>query len=261
MQKEKIYDELISIVIPVYNAAPFLKRTLECIQGQTFKNWELLLIDDASTDNSVEIVKQWILEQKNENKYVYLLQNERNLGPAYSRNRGILAARGRYLVYLDADDYWDISKLEKQYRFMKEKDCVFSFTGYEFADKDGVRSGRVVHVPKQISYEEALTNTTISTITVMFDQGKISKELLLMPENCKREDTATWWNILKNGYIAYGLDEALSVYCRHKGSHSSNKLKAILGTYSMYRKQEGMGFRKTMCHMWKYMIRAVKRRL
>ncbi|MGN0505873.1 MAG: glycosyltransferase family 2 protein [Lachnospiraceae bacterium] len=261
MQKEDYQAGLVSIIVPFFNSALFLARTLNCIKNQTYRQWELILVDDASTDGSASLAEKWIEESSENVQQVCLLKNEQNMGPAFSRNRGIRAAHGRYLVYLDADDYWEVDKLEKQYHFMREKDCAFSFTGYEFAGKDGIRNGRVVHVPERITYEEALTNTTISTITVMFDRSRIPDELLFMPEHCQREDTATWWKILKNGYTAYGLDEALSVYCRHKGSHSSNKLKAVLGTYRMYREQEGLGGKKTMVCMLKYIYGAVKRRL
>lgn len=260
--KEKYEQELISIVIPVYNAAPFLNRTLSSVRRQTYKNWELLLVDDGSSDGSVRLLEQWKQkqEQTGQKNRIGILKNGQNKGAAFSRNRGIRAARGRYLVYLDADDYWEAEKLEKQYRFMQEQGCAFSFTGYEFADREGTRNGRVVHVPQCLSYREALSNTVISTITVMFDREKLPEELLLMPEDCQREDTATWWKILKNGYLAYGLDEALSVYCRHRGSHSANKLRAVFGTYRMYRKQEKLGIVNAMKYMIPCVLGAVRRR-
>lgn len=261
MQEEKYQDNLISIVIPVYNAALFLPRTLASVRKQTYPNWELIFVDDASTDSSVEWIEQQISIWNNLPNSVCLLKNKQNRGPAFSRNKGQSVAHGRYLTYLDADDYWQAEKLERQYQFMKEKNCAFSFTGYEFVGRDGIRNGRVVHVPRQISYKEALTNTVISTITVMFDRKKIPECLLHMPEECPREDTATWWNILREGYTAYGMDEALSVYCRHSGSHSSNKLKAVLGTYQMYRVQEGFGTMQTVSYMARYLYGAVKRRL
>ena len=162
---------------------------------------------------------------------------------------------------ISADDIWDKNKLEKQLKFMKEKNCAFSFTGYEFANEQAIRNGKVVHVPNEISYKEALKNTTISTITVMFDRGKIPTNLLLMPENCTREDTATWWKILKHGYIAYGLDEALSVYRRHSNSYSSNKWKAVLGTWNMYRVQEQMSVVTSARYLFFNLWNAVKRRV
>ncbi len=250
-------EGLISIVIPVYNAAPFLQDTIRTVKEQTYPEWELIFVDDASTDESLQLLQKF----QEDNQRIEILSLPENGGPAAARNAGIRKAKGRYLVYLDADDVWDKDKLKKQLAFQKEKDCAFSFTGYEFADETATRNGKVVHVPRSISYEEALQNTTISTITVMFDRTKIPTELLLMPENCQREDTATWWNILKHGYTAYGLDEPLSVYRRHAGSHSANKLKAVIGTYRMYREQEQMGFFKTIRYMMKYIYGAVKRRL
>lgn len=260
---EEWKNELISIVVPVYNAVPYLKDTFRSIQQQTYENWELLLVDDASTDNSVELIMQEIStwEASTGKNNIRLYCQKENQGPATARNIGIHYAKGRYLVYQDADDVWDKNKLEKQLAFQKERNCAFSFTGYEFADETAKRNGKVVHVPEQITYREALKNTTISTITVMFDCTKIPQELLLQPENCQREDTATWWKILKQGYIAYGLDEPLSVYRRHAGSHSSNKFKAVWGTWRMYREQENMGFFKTMGYMLNYIYGAVKRRL
>lgn len=257
--QEKFTEGQISIVIPIYNAASYIEDALASIKEQTYSNWEVILVDDKSTDESLQILENWT--QENGPDKIRLLKNEKNSGPAYSRNQGIKAAKGQYLVYLDADDVWDKTKLEKQLAFMKEKRCAFSFTGYEFADENAVRNGKVVCVPQQIVYEEALKNTTISTITVMFDREQIPTEILLMPENCQREDTATWWNILKHGYTAYGLDEPLSVYRRHAGSHSANKVKAVLGTYRMYREQEHMGFFKTMGYMLNYIYGAVRRRL
>ena len=259
--KEKRKNDLISIVIPVYNAAPYLKETIRTIEEQTYPNWEVIFVDDASTDESLQILQKY-KESKKENKQrIEILTLQKNKGPAAARNAGVSAAQGRYLVFQDADDIWDKDKLKKQLEFHKEKDCAFSFTGYEFADETAVRSGKIVHVPEEIRYKEALKNTTISTITVMFDRTKLSEQLLQMPEDCQREDTATWWNILKHGYVAYGLNEPLSVYRRHAGSHSSNKWKAVKGTWRMYREQEKLTLPKAAYCMTFNLMNAVKRRV
>lgn len=270
--KSQWKKDLISIVIPVYNAAPYLERALDSVLNQTYTEWELALFDDGSLDNSREVIIRWLAhnafyESKQKNTFtngkhqIHLLGDEINHGAAYARNKGNSITSGQYLVYLDADDFWTLDKLEKQYHFMKEKGCAFSFTGYAFANAKGVRTGKEVHVPATITYAEALTNTTISTITVMFDRGQIPTELLWMPEDCEREDTATWWKILKRGYVAYGLDEIMSVYCRHRDSHSANKVKAVLGTYRMYRVQEKLNVLQAITCMMKYVYGAVKRRL
>ena len=255
-------ENLISIIVPVYNAAPFLYRMLDSICCQTYKQWELILLDDASTDNSLEILQQWkqTWERKIDNEII-LISHTKNQGPAATRNEGIRLAKGRYLAYLDADDYWEKEKLEKQWKFMKKTGCIFSFTGYEFANKNGMKTGKVVYAPEKLTYQDALKNTIISTITVMFDRGQISESLLLMPEDSKREDTATWWNILREGYVAYGIKEPLSVYCRHRGSHSANKLKAVYGTWQLYRKQERLSLFDTLRYMSGYLHSAISRRL
>ncbi len=256
-------EQLISIVIPVYNAASYLPDTIRSVEKQTYTDWELICVDDASTDESLSLLydckKKW--EQEGKQNKIKVFSLPKNQGPAVARNTGIRVAKGRYLAFLDADDIWDSKKLEKQYQFLTKHDYAFTFTGYEFADKTAKRNGKVVHVPHQIKYQEALKNTTISTITVLFDRSKIPDTLLFMPEDCAREDTATWWKILRNGYTAYGLDEALSVYRRHKASHSSNKWHGVKGTWNMYRRQEGFSILKSARYMSVNLLRAVKRRL
>ena len=258
---EEKQNDLISIVVPVYNAAPYLKETIRTIEEQTYPNWEVIFVDDASTDNSLQILQQYKESIKENKKRIEILSLPKNQGPAAARNAGVQAAKGRYLVFQDADDIWDKNKLKKQLEFQKEKDCAFSFTGYEFADETAARNGKIVQVPEEIRYEEALKNTTISTITVMFDRTKLPEELLRMPEACQREDTATWWNILKHGYVAYGLNEPLSVYRRHAGSHSANKWNAVKGTWRMYREQEKLAVPKVVYYMTFNLINAVKRRV
>ena len=250
-------NDLISIIVPVYNAEKYLSATIQSICAQTYQNWELILVDDASTDGSLQVLREY--EQSIPNLHVIAMK--KNGGPAAARNRGVLAAKGHYLVYQDADDLWHPEKLQKQYEFTKDHQYAFTFTGYEFADEDGTPNGKVVHVPASIQYEEALKNTTISTITVMFDTTQIPQELLMMPVGIRGEDTGTWWQILRNGYTAYGLDECLSIYRRYAGSRSSNKLKAVWGTWRLYRKQEKMNMLRAGYYFVGYVLRAVKRRV
>lgn len=264
-----LIDELVSIIVPVYNARPYLPQMLESIVSQTYAAWELLLIDDCSQDGSYEYLNEWS-DQWNANKMndtrerfqsITLLKNAKQSGPAASRNEGLKKAKGRYLCFLDADDYWQAEKLKKQLAFMRKESLAFSFTGYEFANQNGVRNGKVVHVPKMMNYRQALKNTTISTITVMLDRCKVKDELIMMPLNVQGEDSATWWQILKNGYVAYGLDECLSVYRRHENSLSSNKLLAVKGVWDKYRKVEKMGLIDSAYCFMIYAVRAVLRRI
>lgn len=252
--KEK---ELVSIVIPVYNASSFLMDTIKSIQDQTYKNWEAIFVNDCSKDNSVEIIKKALKKDKR----IKLIENKINSGAAISRNNGIDIATGRYICFLDADDKWHNEKLEKQVKFMKEKKCEFSFTGYQFADENCIPNGAIVNIPEIINYKKALKNTTIWTSTVMFDMEILSKEKIYMP-NVKSEDTALWWRLLRtNVQNAYGLNETLSYYRRTNGTLSSNKLKAIKRIWNLYRKNEKLNIIQSIYFFIFWAFNAVRRRI
>lgn len=250
-------NELISIIVPVYNVEKYILETIGSVQQQTYANWELLLVEDGSKDKTVEVVQQYL--QETGEQRVSLICLPQNVGAAGARNHGMELAQGRYVAYLDADDLWRPEKLERELAFMKEKNCAFAFTGYEFADENGVGLGKIVRVPEKLDYEEALGNTTIFTSTVMFDTTKIGKDMLMMPK-VKSEDTALWWQILRQGYTAYGLDENLVNYRRAGKSLSSNKLEAIRRIWKLYeREQLPVGKRIHLFIKWAF--RAVKRRV
>lgn len=249
--------DLVSIVIPVYNAEKYLKDTIDTIQNQTYDNWEAIFVDDCSNDNSVSIIKK---EQKKD-KRIKLIKNEVNSGAAISRNNGVNNANGMFICYLDADDKWDSKKIEKQVNFMKKKKCAFSFTGYEFCDEYCNPNGKKVYVHDTINYKQALKNTTIWTSTVMFNMQKLSKEDIQMP-NVKSEDTALWWKILRTKVdIAYGLNEILSYYRRTSFSLSANKIEAIKRIWFLYKNVEKLSFISSIYNFCFYAVNAIKRRI
>ena len=245
----------VSIIVPVHNAGKFIRETINSVLSQTYQNYELILIDDNSTDGSTKIVKSI------EDKRIKLIELKKNSGAAIARNTGIENAQGRYICFLDADDLWSKKKLEKQLAFMKEKDSAFSFTSYEFADETGKPNGKIVHVPATINYEQALKNTTIWTSTVMFDMNKLAKEQIYMPDVKRGQDTATWWKVLKVVDVAYGLDEVLSYYRRSANTLSSNKLTALKRTWNLYRNVEKLGLLKSSYCFFVYCVNAIKRRV
>ncbi len=253
-------EELISVVIPVYNAAKYIEDTIASVKSQTYTNWELILVDDGSVDDSLKIMQQMADELNGSRERAFILELGGNQKAAKARNAGVAKASGRYLAFLDADDLWDPGKLEKQLAMMREKDCAFSFTGYEFADEDGIGVQKIVHVPEKINYRKAVKNTTIFTSTVMFDLEKLTKEDIEMP--CvPSEDTATWWKVLKKIPYAYGLDEDLTLYRRGGTTLSSNKLEAVKRTWNLYRKVEHFGiFRSGYCFCC-YLVHAIIRRM
>lgn len=248
-------ENLISIVIPVYNAEKFIEETVASVVNQTYTNWELLLVNDGSTDNSGAIIDR--LAQSDDRIKTFHLEGG---GAAKARNTGTENAKGRFLAFLDADDLWEKEKLEKELQFLKENDAAFVFTGYEFADHNGVGTGKIVRVPKTLSYGQALKNTTIFTSTVMFDMDKTGKELLYMPQ-IKSEDTALWWRVIREGYIAHGLDENLVRYRRAGKTLSSNKLEAIRRIWNLYRKAEGLSIIKSCYYFVFWAWNAVARRV
>lgn len=249
-------SELVSIVMPVYHAASYLERTVRSVQGQTYTDWELIAVDDCSTDGSFALLERLA----GEDFRIRPVRLERNQGAARARNRGTQLACGRYLAFLDADDVWAAVKLERELAFLKEKQAAFAFTSYEFGDSEGRGTGRVVAVPETLSYRKALSRTVIFSSTVLFDLEKIDKALLSMPD-VKSEDTATWWKILRHGYTAYGLNENLVIYRRPARSLSSNKLEAIRRIWNLYRKQERLSVLESFCHLCFWAWRATARRV
>lgn len=250
--------ELVSIIVPVYNANKYIEATVKTVQEQSYENWELLLVDDGSTDGSTETIKR-IVEADVTNRIVPLFPEEHG-SAARARNFGLEHAKGRYIAFLDADDLWEKDKLTEELSFMKEKEAGFVFTGYEFADANGKGTGKVVKVPETLSYKQALKNTTIFTSTVLIDLEKIDRSLVMMPE-MKSEDTATWYKILRNGYLAYGLDKNLVKYRRVAQSLSSNKLEAIRRIWNLYRKAEKLSVIYSAYNFVFWAFRAVLRRI
>lgn len=249
---------MVSVIVPVYHVEKYIVETMDCVRSQTYRDWELLLVEDCGGDGCVQIIQRYIEDTRDDR--IRLIRQPSNMGAAMARNRGVQEAKGRYIAYLDADDLWEPEKLERELAFMKERDAAFVFTGYEFADEWGKGTGKVVHVPETLNYKEALKNTTIFTTTVMFDAQKVDKEFLQMPV-MKSEDTALWWKILRLGYTAYGLDENLVKYRRAGKSLSSNKLEAVRRIWNLYRRAEGMSVISSAYHFCFWAVRAVKRRV
>ena len=251
-------NELVSIIVPVYRAASYIAETIAMVERQTYKNWELILVDDASPDNSAEVIADTIEHMSKDR--IRLIRKEKNEGAAKARNTGLDAAGGRYIAFLDADDIWLSQKLEKELSFMKEKNAAFAFTAYEFGDEKAQGTGKIVAVPEKLTYKKALSRTVIFTTTVMFDTEQMPKELMRMPEVAS-EDTATWWKILRAGYTAYGLNEVLAIYRRPPKSLSSNKFSAMKRIWYLYRREEKLSLPVSIYCFCLWAVRATLRRI
>lgn len=249
--------DLVSIITPVYNAEAFVKDTIETVRAQTYDNWELLLVNDCSGDNSKKIIEQY--EKKD--KRIKLINLEVNSGSAIARNKAIEKSKGRYIAFLDADDLWVKKKLEKQIAFMRENKSAFIYSNYEFADENGKPNGKIVVVPKTINYNQALRNLIIWTSTVMIDTSLIKRDSVRMPNVKRGQDMATWWALLKQVNHADGMQEVTAYYRRYANSLSANKIKALQRTWVLYRQIEKMNLAKSICCFIPYVFNAIKKRI
>ena len=250
-----MYDGLVSVIIPVHNAERFIEDTIASVKSQSYENWEVILVDDASEDGSARVIGKYLDDPR-----FRLVSLEKKSGPANARNEGLDAAKGRFIAFLDADDIWFPDKLSVQLKFMEEHDCPFSFTSYEYATPDGVGVAKIVRVPARITYREAIKNTTIFTSTVIFDRDKLDESLMRMPD-VPSEDSATWWQVLRSGITGYGLTEPKTLYRRSDGTLSSNKITAIKRVWNLYRNVEHFNvFYSAYCFFF-YAVNAVFRRL
>jgi len=252
-------NKKVSIIVPVYNASAYIEQTIKMVFEQTYDDFELILIDDNSTDDSLYVINKTIT-MNNLSSKVVVIENEKNLGAASSRNAGIERALGRYIAFLDADDVWICDKLESQVEFMEKENAAFSYTSYEFGDENANPTGKVVRALSELDFKMALTRTIIFTSTVMFDLAKIKKEDIYMPI-IESEDTATWWSILKKGYVARGFDKVMTIYRRPRKSLSSNKFKAIKRIYGLYINIADLPRCKAICCMFMWAFRATLRRI
>lgn len=219
---------LVSIIMPAYNSAIYIEESIRSIQAQTYTNWQLLIIDDCSTDQTVEVVNKMCKDKR-----ITLLQNERNSGAAISRNYGLREATGKWIAFLDADDVWLPEKLQKQLQFMTENDYKFSYTDYRIrlngAWKPYINTG-----PNVVTKRKLYNYCFFSTITVIYDRDFVG--LVQIADLKKNNDYAMWFKVIEKA-PCYRLPLCLSYYYKHDCSISSgSKVKLIKHHYIMYRK-------------------------
>lgn len=226
---------LVSIITPTYNSEQFIAETIDSIVNQTYKNWELLLIDDCSNDNTLHIVSSYLKIHQN----IKILKNESNLGAALSRNKGIQHAKGDYIAFLDADDVWLPHKIEMQLQFMQSENIEVCFSSYNLMDEQSKSLHKTVKALPVLSYAKLLKSNYVGNLTGIYNAKVLGK--IQSPNLRKRQDWLLWLAAIKaSGQPAKSIQEPLAFYRLRKGSMSSNKIKLLKYNYLVYRK--GLGF-------------------
>lgn len=225
--------DLVSIIMPSFGTAPFIAESIESVQAQSYKNWELIIVDDCSPDNTDDVVRPYLSDER-----IKYLKNEKNSGAAVSRNRALREAKGKWIAFLDSDDLWMPEKLEKQIRFMEKNGYCFSYTNYAEIDTEDHRNGITVTGPKKVTKTGFFNYCWPGCLTVMYDAETVG--LIQIADIKKNNDYAMWLKVCRKA-DCYLLDEELALYRRGRaGSVSTQSIKTMIGWhYKLYRDAEG----------------------
>lgn len=248
-------DDLVSIIMPAYNAEKYIEEAIQSVLKQTYTNWELIIVNDCSTDKTEQIIKEYQEDQR-----IKLYSLLKNKGVANARNVALKKAAGRYVAFLDSDDIWLPEKLEKQIGFMKKNNYVFTYHNYRTVKVGNNDLGKIFNVPLKIDYEEFLKgNNTGSCLSTCIDRKVIGH--IWMPEE-KHEDYICWLNIFRKYRIkGYGMNECLAYYRVGKKSVSSNKVKSAYWTWKVYRDSQKLTIMESMRCFGYYVIGGISKYL
>lgn len=257
MNKEienKVYVKgLVSVVIPVYNSQRYLKEMLDSVCNQTYKKIEIIIVDDRSTDCSANIIDTY---KKTYHNIIYYLQDQ-NRGAGCARNKGIEISSGQYIAFLDSDDIWKNDKIERQIRLMNKKNAAISYTAIEMINEKGNRIKEKRDIKKTVNYKYLLKNTIIATSSVVIDRNIVGDFRM----NIRRsgQDYATWLSLLRNGTVAYGINDSLVRYRIRKNSLSHNKAKSIKQIYDIQTNEEGLKKMHVFINIFCWSVNSLKK--
>lgn len=241
-------SSVVSIITPAYRAERFIGEAIRSVQAQDYRDWEMLIVDDGSPDRTSEVAEEFARHDER----VRVLRQQ-NSGPAAARQRGLDEARGRFVAFLDSDDYWMPGKLSQQLAFMRDSRAAISFTQFRRINVDGSVTGRLIDVPQKIDYGHLLGNTAIATSTVVVDRD------LTGPIRMTRtyyDDFALWLSILRKGFLAHGMARDLMRYRVVSHSVSRNKLRSAYWVWRLYRDVERLGVVRSGWSLAGYATRA-----
>lgn len=245
-----VHNDLVSIITPAFRAASFIGETISSVIAQTYPNWEMLIAEDCSPDNTRDVIRQWALVDPR----IKLVAMERNSGPALARNAALELAEGRWIAFLDSDDLWLPEKLERTINHVQAHQAALVFTGFRRISVNGSTTGRYVSVPRTLSYRQLLGNTAIATSTVLLDRNKVGGVRM---KKTYYDDLDCWLQILKRGHLAFGLDEDLMRYRVMSQSVSRNKRRSALHVWRAYRDLEKLNLPSALWYFSRYAIRGL----
>jgi teichuronic acid biosynthesis glycosyltransferase TuaG len=243
---------LVSIITPLYNSSKFIEECIASVLSQTYQNWEMIMVDDKSTDDTIEVVRKIT----NGDVRFTLIELEENIGSGLARNKAIAAAKGRYIAFLDSDDMWLPNKLKTQIEFMNSNNLAFTYTSYDLLNYKNINIG-TFKTKSLITYSELLKTNCIGCSTVIYDTKFLGKRYF--NELRTRQDYVLWLSILKEVKYTKGISEPLGIYRIRKESISSNKRSAILQVWYVYRKIEKLNLIKSLYYFTHYAINGIKK--
>lgn len=249
--------EKVSVIMPAYNCEKFIGHSIESVQNQTYKNWELLIVDDGSKDESLNIAKKYAEEDKR----IKIIKMSQNSGVSICRNLAIAKADGRFLAFIDSDDLWSVNKLEHQIAFMQQYNAALSHTAYGFMDEKGyaMKKGKV-NVDLNVDRKKYMKTTQIGMSSVMIDTQKV-KSIKFPPDRKLCEDARLWMNYLREGMLFHGLNEMLVLYRIRNNQLSCNKMKMALNTLKRYWNEKDIPACKRLYYFLNYATNGIRKRL
>ncbi|WP_370477441.1 glycosyltransferase family 2 protein [Tamlana flava] len=234
---------LVSVITACYNSEKHISEAINSVLNQTYQNWEMLLVDDCSSDNTIFVIEKF---QKKDAR-IKLFQLTKNSGAGITRNKAIKEAQGRFIAFLDSDDRWLPQKLERQIDFMLKNEYRLSHTAYEIIENSGKSTNKIINPKAVLNYQDMLYSNKIGCLTAIFDQSKLGK--VYLPIIRKRQDYGLWLKILKTGARAYSLPEVLAQYRKTENSISQNKLKLMKWNWKLFREVEHLSILKSMYYL------------
>lgn len=244
-------DGLVSIVTPAYNSEKYIRETIDSVLAQSYTNWEMLIVNDCSTDNTLKIIKSY------DDQRIVLIDLKKNGGTPNAWNQAFKVAKGEYIAFLDSDDVWEPEKLKEQVDFMRKNNFKFTCTAYDWVDENTKSLNKTVYVDEKKNLAQSLKNTNIGLLTVMLDRKEFKD---LQVKNMKLVwDYYLWGKILQNGYFVYGYNKVLSHYRIVTNSASRNKKKHAKAVWNLYHKDLNIPFIKATYYFICYAINGIKK--